>query len=300
MILFTLLELFHLLPVIVSQAVYPQTPIIQTASVGSTCKMHCHTGWLTAGAVHWYKYQQGKHIQLVFTVIKLIRKTGRFSGEINEEETTYTLVIDDIQRNDSGIYYCAAKTFSGTPFIFGNGSELFILGSPTITLLHSPSDEIHSRQVIRLMCFVSSVPTDYLTIRWNVSSQNNEEWLDTEVIILDGVYSVSSQIRFKANKHSNWFECTCSIQINSAVNLISENYSHRTEPGRNICLFLLCGTSIIMILLLIVSTTYSRWSWTNQHTADRSKNYYLSDSRHRDKQKETLYADLAFTAEQTI
>ncbi|XP_060676726.1 uncharacterized protein LOC132805603 isoform X3 [Hemiscyllium ocellatum] len=89
--------LCHLLfPVTALHNTLLQTPRLQTVSVGSSIKLNCHT--------------DGKKI----------------SGEINNTLKIYTLVIDDVQVNDSGRYYCAAWKSYGRPLVFGNGSTLHV------------------------------------------------------------------------------------------------------------------------------------------------------------------------------
>ncbi|XP_043551096.1 uncharacterized protein LOC122552430 isoform X2 [Chiloscyllium plagiosum] len=104
-----------------------QTPRLQTVSVGSTIKLNCHTSWYVSGHLHWYKQQLRENLQKVYLINKNFISDGRkISGGINNALTIYTLVIDDVQVNDSGLYYCAAWTFYGRPLVFGNGSILHV------------------------------------------------------------------------------------------------------------------------------------------------------------------------------
>ncbi|XP_078390128.1 immunoglobulin gamma-1 heavy chain-like [Cetorhinus maximus] len=256
------------LSVVVSQAVFPQTPTVQGVSVGSTFKVHCHKGWFATGVVHWYKQRPGKRLELVYIARKPFPPEGRFSGEVNDESTIYSLVIEDVRRNDSGVYYCAAKKSTGTSSIFGNGSKLFIVGPPKIFLLSPPLDDILPMETIPLLCFVNSLAVDTLPLRWNISARITDGWTDSGTIGLDGTYSISSHIRVPAETCNNGAVCTCSVQINSTENLISESVSYQRDPPYDDCLLLLSGCSFLMILLLMISIVAVGCSYRNRRSGE--------------------------------
>ncbi|GCC20022.1 hypothetical protein chiPu_0021240 [Chiloscyllium punctatum] len=91
--------------------------------------LNCHVDWYASGGVHWYKQQQREYLQLVYRVRKHFPPNGRFSGKVNDDSKIYTLVIQNVQRNDSGQYYCAAREFYGVANKMGNGSKLLITGN---------------------------------------------------------------------------------------------------------------------------------------------------------------------------
>ncbi|XP_043551094.1 uncharacterized protein LOC122552429 isoform X2 [Chiloscyllium plagiosum] len=225
---FTRCALFHLLPVIVSETVFLQTPPIQSVSVGSTIKLHCHTGWFASGAVLWYKRHQREYLQLVYIVRKDFPQKQRFSGEINKDASIYSLVIEDVQRHDSGQYYCAARKSYGTAFIFGNGSTLHIAAGPSNILMLYPSrNEFFQMDVVPLICLVKNVKSKTLTIHWNASTWNSVGSMVTEAIDSDGAYSIISHIRVPTEAWNHDPVCSCSAEINSKEILISECVSQK-------------------------------------------------------------------------
>ncbi|XP_060676725.1 uncharacterized protein LOC132805603 isoform X2 [Hemiscyllium ocellatum] len=123
----TVFALFRLLPVTALHNTLLQTPRLQTVSVGSSIKLNCHTGWYVSGRLHWYKQQLRENLRKVYLMNKNFISDGKkISGEINNTLKIYTLVIDDVQVNDSGRYYCAAWKSYGRPLVFGNGSTLHV------------------------------------------------------------------------------------------------------------------------------------------------------------------------------
>ncbi|XP_072404868.1 uncharacterized protein [Chiloscyllium punctatum] len=213
--------------VIVSETVFLQTPPIQSVSVGSTIKLHCHTGWFASGAVLWYKHHQREYLQLVYIVRKNFPQKQRFSGEINMDATIYSLVIEDVQRHDSGQYYCAARKLYGTAFIFGNGSTLHIAGPSNILMLYPPRNDVFQMDVVPLICLVQNVKSKTLTIHWNASTWNAVGSMLTEAIDSDGAYSIISHIRVPMEAWKYDSVCSCSAEVNSKEILISECVSQK-------------------------------------------------------------------------
>ncbi|XP_078390126.1 immunoglobulin kappa light chain-like [Cetorhinus maximus] len=264
---FTLCALLHLFPVTVSQAAFPQTPAAQTVSVGSSFKVHCHTGWLSSGAVYWYKQRHRKHLQFLHMVRKHIPVEGRFSGEIYDKSTIYTLVIEDVQRNDSGVYYCAARKTHGMPLVFGTGSKMFTTGKPKLArsgdnILFAPHvDEAVGMETVPLMCLVNNAASVTLPVRWNFSTWETEGWTDSGTIDSEGAHNIRSLIRVPPGTCSGGGFCTCSVQITSTQSLISERFSYQRGNGNS----------------------------------DKT----FTDSEPRERNHETLYARLAFTTDST-
>ncbi|XP_078390234.1 immunoglobulin kappa light chain-like [Cetorhinus maximus] len=285
--------------VTVSQAAFPQTPAAQTVSVGSSFKVHCHTGWLSSGAVYWYKQRHREHLQFLHMVRKHIPAEGRFSGEINDKSTIYTLVIEEVQRNDSGVYYCAARKTHGMFLVFGNGSKLFTTGPPTIFLLAPPVDEAVGMETVPLMCLVNNAGSVTLPVRWNFSTWETEGWTDSGTIDSEGAHNIRSLIRVPPGTCSGGGFCTCSVQITSTQSLISEMFSYQTEPRKSTCLLLFYGSSLGIILLLLTLTVVAGWSCIKRHSGNGNSDKTFTDSGPRERNHETLYARLAFTADPT-
>ncbi|XP_038643218.1 immunoglobulin gamma-1 heavy chain-like [Scyliorhinus canicula] len=298
--LFTLGAFFHLIPVIFPQDVFQQTPAEQTVSVGGIFKVHCHTGWLASAAVYWYKQQHREHLQFVHIVRKHIPADGRFSGIVDDASAIYTLVIKEVQRNDSGVYYCAARKSNGMSFIFGNGSKLLTTGPAAIFLLAPPLADILSMETIPLMCLVNGASSIKLPVRWNLATWETQTWSHSGTIDSDGVYNIGSQLTVSADTCTNGALCTCSVQTNASEHLISEPFSYQREPPQPHCLPLIYGGSLLLILLLVVLTILAGWSCRIWHSGNSSSNQTFSNWEKRERDKETLYAHLAFTPDPTL
>ncbi|XP_048381482.1 immunoglobulin kappa light chain-like [Stegostoma tigrinum] len=289
---FILCTLVHIFSAIVSEALFLQSPPVQNVSVGNSVKLHCHTGALARAAVYWYKQQQREHLQLLYIVRKYVPTNERFTGEINKESTTYTLVIQNVQRNDSGRYYCAARPMSRMPFVFGNGSKLLIAGHPDIFLLTPPLNGTVSTGTVTLVCLLNNFVADVLHIRWNISTWDAESWTDSEAIVSSEAYSVRSYIRVPASALSYGASCVCSLQINSTAILNSKSVSFAKESSIIKCLTTFSVSSVAVIALLLAFTFTTAWTYRNRQSGNWKT--------HSLEKQEILYAQLAFTADQTF
>ncbi|XP_067878991.1 immunoglobulin kappa light chain-like isoform X1 [Heterodontus francisci] len=290
--------LSHLIQVVVSQTVLSQSPLSQTVPMGSLVKLNCHTERLVASLVLWYRQQQWRDMQLVYKVGQYLPADGRFSGEIDDKSGNYSLVISNVQRNDSGMYYCATRNSQSMAQIFGNGSKLVVTaGPPAVFLLTPPPDEIPSIERVPLICLVRGLSPHSFPIRWNVSGRVIEGQTDSGTIDEDGTYSVRSHISVPVESWSSGVVCTCTVQINSTENPISESVSsQRGSPLHTSCdlpIYLSSLAAAALLLLGMVVFTAGR-SCRKRQSGNMNSDEELPNSRPRVQEKETLYARLAF------
>ncbi|XP_060676706.1 immunoglobulin kappa light chain-like [Hemiscyllium ocellatum] len=289
-----LCTLLQILAVTVPQKTFLQMPARQMVSIGNTIKLHCHTGQLTYDAVLWYKQQLRERLQFVYTVGKHLPPDGRFSGEVNSKSTEYSLVIRNIQRNDSGLYYCSNKKSYLNPLVFGNGSKVLITGRPEIIVLFTPLDEMFSLEFVPLMCLVSNVISDTAVIEWNISTWDAKGWSDFVTMNSATGYSIISHIRVPAEAWKYGTVCTCSVQINSTASLVSEKLLDQREPPLITCLLMFPGAIMAMLVLVVMLTVFMGYRYRNCDLGNWNTNE-RSEFRSRVAKQETLYAHLAFT-----
>ncbi|XP_072404826.1 uncharacterized protein [Chiloscyllium punctatum] len=289
-----LCTLVNLLSAVIPQTAPLQNPPLQNVSVGSTVRMNCHIGWYAVGGVHWYKQKVRENLQLVYIVKTYSYPVGRFSGEVNNNTTIYTLVIHNVQRNDSGLYICAGRKSHLHSFTFRKELRLFIGGSPTVILLSAPPNNMFSKETVQLLCLVSNVISDTFPIDWNISTRDAESWTDSVTGDSAGANNIRSHIRIPAEVWKKNIDYACSIQLNSTTIRVSESVSyHRGEPEFP-CLLIFYGSSSVLILLLLVFTVYVGWNCRNSNSGNWNTDKKSTDFRPHDPKPETLYADLAY------
>ncbi|XP_051901910.1 uncharacterized protein LOC127587543 [Pristis pectinata] len=239
---FAVFALSHLLQVSVSQAALFQSPPVQTVRVGSRATLNCSRDVGALAFISWYKQSDRGHLQFLYRMGRFVGPDGRFSGIVDEESANYTLVIENVQLNDSGIYFCAAHLYSE----FGNGSKLVVTADPpTIFLLAPPVDEIPQMKLVPLMCLVRGASSESLLIRWNVSGNISEGVVDPPTFDPDGSYSVRSRFHISAETWRSGAVCTC-----TAGDLVSDRVAVQKDDLQpcHIIFFSLVPTLLLLFL----------------------------------------------------
>uniref|UniRef100_UPI00398F1FAB immunoglobulin kappa light chain-like n=1 Tax=Pristiophorus japonicus TaxID=55135 RepID=UPI00398F1FAB len=291
--------LFHLFQAVVSQAVLSQFPALLTADVGSLVKLQCQSGRLAPGIVYWYTHWPREGMRLVYKTGRFVTPGGRFSGEVCKQSGNYSLVIDNVQRNDSGRYYCAAPNAGNRTLIFGTGTTLVITaGPPVLFLLTPPPAEIPRLERVPLMCLVRGAAPDSSPIRWLVAGRAAEGRSEPGTLEPDGSYTARSVLSVSAETWRSGAVCTCTVPINATGDLLSESVASPGEPlHSSTCRFALYASLAMAPLVMgLIGVAVARRGKTRQPesaaTTDRG-----TASRIKKAEEETMYAHLAFAVD---
>uniref|UniRef100_A0A4W3GWL1 Ig-like domain-containing protein n=1 Tax=Callorhinchus milii TaxID=7868 RepID=A0A4W3GWL1_CALMI len=116
----------HSMQLVLSQRALEQTPALQTLTVGQVAEINCHKGTKTpSSAIRWYRQRDNEKLERIFTV-KRPSPNAKYRENITDDEYRQVLVIKNVQRNDSGTYYCSGQNDSDRSLVFGNGSKIVI------------------------------------------------------------------------------------------------------------------------------------------------------------------------------
>ncbi|XP_062888310.1 uncharacterized protein LOC134337323 isoform X1 [Mobula hypostoma] len=283
---FAVFALSYLLQVCVSQAALFQSPPIQTVRVGGRAVLNCSRDLGVLAFIHWYKRSDQRHLQFVARVGRFVQAEGRFSGHVDEKSATYSLVIENVQRNDSGIYFCAAQLYGE----FGNGSKLVVTAQPpTIYLLAPQADEISRMQLVTLMCLVRGVSSHSLNIRWNISGNITEGLVDPPVFDPDGGYSVSSRFQIPAESWRSGAVCTC-----ATGHLVSDIVSSQKDSLQGqLCHMIAIGLAATLVFLAIGVTTVAIRKFRKEREPVKGETASKSTITRRKNRERDIYAQLA-------
>uniref|UniRef100_A0A8C3FKX1 Ig-like domain-containing protein n=1 Tax=Chrysemys picta bellii TaxID=8478 RepID=A0A8C3FKX1_CHRPI len=93
---------------------------------GDTAQLHCKT-LEDEVTTMWYKEQSGS-LRWIYWSSEFASPDGKYSSEANTVANTFSLIISNVQREDSGIYYCGLFSFMYLQPNFGNGTRLIVTG----------------------------------------------------------------------------------------------------------------------------------------------------------------------------
>ncbi|XP_072132462.1 immunoglobulin alpha-2 heavy chain-like [Mobula birostris] len=286
---FAVFALFHLLQVCVSQAALFQSPPIHIVHLGGRAILNCSRDRGAHAIINWYKRSNQRHLQFVYSVGRFVEAEGRFSGQVDVKSATYSLVIENVQRNDSGIYFCADQLFGE----FGNGSNLVVTAQPpTIFLLPPQADEIPRMQLVTLMCLVRGVSFHSLNIRWNISGDTREGLVDPPIFDPEGGYSVSSRFQIPAERWRSGAVCTC-----ATGHLVSDSVSAQKDSLQvELCHMLTIGLAATLVFLAVgASIVAIRKCRKEREPVKGETASKITNTRRKDRERD-IYAQLAIDA----
>ncbi|XP_043390982.1 uncharacterized protein LOC114018448 isoform X4 [Chelonia mydas] len=196
---------------------------IQFVEVSDTAKIHCSsTENLKAGSnMFWYLRREGE----TPTCIKRCWDDQNVSKFACKHEThSSTLEIRNIQKTESGIYYCAYKDSSY--LLFGNGSMLIVGDSYTksswvMLLVPFP----HGSQVtgtVNLACVIHGVSSP-VHVSWSVSGELQEQGLIRLLKAKDGSLTLINHISVPMDTWTSGKNFTCEVKFNSSGSSVKKS-----------------------------------------------------------------------------
>ncbi|CAM5174925.1 unnamed protein product [Eretmochelys imbricata] len=256
-----------------------QTQRIQFVEVSDNAKIQCSsTENLEGGSnMFWYLRREGEKP----TCIKRCLDDQNVSKFACKHEThSSTLEINNVQKTESGIYYCAYRYSSY--LIFGNGSTLIVGDSYTksswvMLLVPFP----HGSQVTgtaNLACVIHGVSSP-VHVSWSVSGELQEQGLTRSLKAKDGSLTLINHISIPMDTWTSGKNFTCEIKFNSSGNSVKKNTrypaaSSTAHPSG--CASQTVRYAVAMFLGVLLVSLSLAWSHCcsnpgNQHTTVRPR-----------------------------
>uniref|UniRef100_H2ZT10 Ig-like domain-containing protein n=1 Tax=Latimeria chalumnae TaxID=7897 RepID=H2ZT10_LATCH len=120
--------------------------------------------------VHWVKLGSNE------TPLVIGNPGGKSGDKFQGVESfgvSSTLIITNVQLQDSGMYYCIRFTYYQV--IFGTGSKLIVremlLNPPTIFIYPPTPLEVGSNSTATLICLVTGISPEQMETSWNISGK---------------------------------------------------------------------------------------------------------------------------------
>ncbi|XP_034612643.1 immunoglobulin gamma-1 heavy chain-like [Trachemys scripta elegans] len=227
-----------------------QSPAQVQRIPGQTVQLDCHPS-KAEGRIIWYKEQQGGSLQWIYQSFESAPSDGKYSSNVNTAANTFSLIISNLQRDDSGVYYCGLSAFLYLQPNFGNGTRLIVTDAaePSLSILvPSTPEDAELPPVIPLLCLLSDFTPPWSAVVWDTGEQVSEGQTDAGAIDGNGVFSVWSLMTIPSETWNQETICTCTAKENSTGRSISATVSRETGDCG---IVLYAGLPCISILLLI-------------------------------------------------
>ncbi|XP_053133571.1 immunoglobulin alpha-2 heavy chain-like isoform X2 [Hemicordylus capensis] len=208
------------------------------ASAGETVTVTCKIPDLfRKRTVSWSRRAQGKSLQQLEASTKYTMQKRK--DQNNEQH----LIINEVQSNDSGVYYCAAD-ISGS-FRIADGTRLMVreASGPSLSLLAPSSWEgALLSHGIPLLCLFYDGHPDWGTVSWDISGNTSEDQKDGDVIDGEGLFGIWSLKLIPAESWTEGASYTCSDPGNRntsgliTISTVSTIAGNADQPGNRVCM----------------------------------------------------------------
>uniref|UniRef100_A0A8C3T3S5 Ig-like domain-containing protein n=1 Tax=Chelydra serpentina TaxID=8475 RepID=A0A8C3T3S5_CHESE len=118
-----------------------QSPAQIFLAPGNTARIDCKLS-ARRHYIYWYKELQNGSLHGIYQSYEFAALPhGKYSSKVNIPANTFSLIISNVQRNDSGVYYCGLAVYVHPNF--GNGTRLIVTGEfPVASEPRSPTTPI--------------------------------------------------------------------------------------------------------------------------------------------------------------
>ncbi|XP_073689750.1 immunoglobulin lambda-1 light chain-like [Garra rufa] len=211
---------FTLLTCVSGVTVVTQSPLI-TVSKGQTAKLDCNLGTVTGSPARWYKQTPGGVPQYMLRFYHGWSSVSYGSGfsapkftSTHSSESDYSLIINNVDVDDSAVYYCKTWDSSVSEFVFGQGTKLIVTdaaaAAPVLNILRPSREELSSSKVT-LVCLINHMSGALADVRWLVNGNSVIEGVFTGSAEqqLDKKFKMSSSLTIESSEWDKDTQLTC-------------------------------------------------------------------------------------------
>ncbi|XP_053867273.1 immunoglobulin gamma-1 heavy chain-like [Malaclemys terrapin pileata] len=208
-----------------------QSPAQVWRTPGQTAQLDCSPSkkeW----SIVWYKEQQSGSLQWIYQSSRYATSNGKYSSKVDLTANNFSLTISNVQRNDSGIYYCGLSASVYVQPNFGTGTRLIVTDAsePSLSILvPSTPEDAELPPVIPLLCLLSDFTPPWSAVLWDTGEEASEGQTDAGAIDGNGVFSVWSLMTIPSETWNQKTICTCTAKESSTGRSISATVSKETE-----------------------------------------------------------------------
>ncbi|XP_039608210.1 uncharacterized protein LOC120528189 isoform X1 [Polypterus senegalus] len=248
--------------------------------------------WEESSMVSWYRLVSGQRVQHVVNYIRQVRRVGRYSGELHFSNGTFALNIQNVERGDSGSYFCVVRAAQDIKAAASSVLEVKdVLVTATLQIFAPVHDvnDLKTTSSLKVYCVLRHSSPSWSLFEWivdNITTQVN----GVEMITTDGSHLAFSHFRI-SQKEWEKSDVTCLVR-NSGESLKACLPKPFTGDGwkawrvgcTSILYYGMPVLNIVLLLAVIVAFYYKK-----KLIAGSSQNIYIVG------QHETEYSSVKFT-----
>ncbi|XP_074416334.1 Ig lambda chain C region [Sinocyclocheilus rhinocerous] len=140
----------------------------------------------------------------------------------HSSKSDYSLIISNVDVDDSAVYYCKTWDSSVSEYVFGQGTKLNVIDfpfTPPVLTLLSPSAEALKESKATLVCLAEDISVALVHVTWSVNGRSVTDgvWSSPTEKQQDKTFKMSSYLTIES---SDWmdnadFRCRCEVSVGS-------------------------------------------------------------------------------------
>ncbi|XP_060108876.1 uncharacterized protein LOC132581548 [Heteronotia binoei] len=205
--------------------------------------------WLNTSSteVPWYKEELNRSLHRIYQSSLFSKPQGKYSSP-SKAPPYGSLTISNVQRNDSGVYYCTTPPYRSfaslqrTRLIVTNtsGPTFSILAPPTL-----PKDQVN--HTVPLLCLIFDADPTWENVSWDIDGETSQAPKHVDMIDANGVFSIWSLKLVPPKSWTQGATDRCSVQPNGRFSAAASANTGSCNPVLHF------GVPCVVILLVILS-----------------------------------------------
>ncbi|XP_071249916.1 immunoglobulin lambda-1 light chain-like isoform X2 [Salvelinus alpinus] len=227
----TLCTLITALTCVIGVTVVTQKPPVVTVRKGETASLDCNLGTVQNSVACWYKQVPGGVPQYVLQWYYYSWSSVKYGSGFSSPKFTsnhqsisdYSLTINNLEEEDSAVYYCKTNDYSVDQWAFGPGTKLIVtdgdLATPAVTLFPPSTEDLKSSRAT-LVCLTSNLSQKSKGLA-DVSWMSNGESVTEDVSTSpaeqqpDKTFKISSYLTIQTADWDKDLVFTCKVSLGS-------------------------------------------------------------------------------------
>nr|CAD32499.1 immunoglobulin kappa light chain [Mus musculus] len=208
--------------------VLTQSPATLSVTPGDSVSLSCRASQSISNNLHWYqqKSHESPRLLIKYASQSISGIPSRFSG--SGSGTDFTLIINNVETEDFGMYFCQQS--NSWPLTFAAGTKLELKradAAPTVSIFPPSSEQLTSGGA-SVVCFLNNFYPKDINVKWKIDGSERQNgvlnsWTDQDS--KDSTYSMSSTLTLTKDEYERHNSYTCEATHKTSTSPIVKSFN---------------------------------------------------------------------------